>query len=461
MPNKRRFANQEEYEKEFYSIFNKDEFRIVSEYHGMKEKVIILHIPCGTKFEVNATLPINRRILNCPKCSKNFTNCIPYVNDIYTTNPEVYELLADKDDGHKYKAHSNKKTGFLCPFCNHVNIKTISRVTEIGFSCDYCGDNSGSFGEKFVYNMLDQLNVDFNKEYSPEWAYPYRYDFMFIYNDKSYIIEVDGGWHFEDNNKSGKTAEESQKIDKYKDSIAIEHGFTVIRLNYNYKYNNKIDYIVNSIMDSQLSQIFDLSSVVDFDQCAYYAAYTSMQKLIADKWLSGIYCAEQISSDLKICVSTVRAYLKNACKIGLIDISYDEVKKLNKEYSLKYNRRKPRFDDKIIELWNDGFGNFSEIGRIVGTNKNTVREALKRACDNNILPYDYNEMINISTERNYKHRGKRGIKILCNETGEVFNSQSEANMKYGANISLYFSRNQKYSGTLPDGTKLTWQKINQ
>ncbi len=48
---------------------------------------------------------------------------------------------------------------------------------------------------------------------------------------------------------------------------------------------------------------------------------------------------------------------------------------------------------------------------------------------------------------------------MCNETGEVFTSFAEAQRKYYCVLSNYFKVNAKYSGKLPDGTKLTWTKI--
>ena len=37
----------------------------------------------------------------------------------------------------------------------------------------------------------------------------------------------------------------------------------------------------------------------------------------------------------------------------------------------------------------------------------------------------------------------------------------EANKKYHCNVSSYFYQNRNYAGILPDGTKLTWRKVNK
>ena len=58
--------------------------------------------------------------------------------------------------------------------------------------------------------------------------------------------------------------------------------------------------------------------------------------------------------------------------------------------------------------------------------------------------------------------GSNSKKVMCNETGEIFNSYEEAHRKYNAHLSNYFREdNRVYSGSLPDGTRLTWQLIEK
>ena len=41
-----------------------------------------------------------------------------------------------------------------------------------------------------MFNFLNQINIDFNKEYSPKWSDNKRYDFYFEKDGKEYIIET-------------------------------------------------------------------------------------------------------------------------------------------------------------------------------------------------------------------------------------------------------------------------------
>ena len=43
---------------------------------------------------------------------------------------------------------------------------------------------------------------NFIAEYSPYWAGRKRYDNYFEYNGQAYILEMDGAWHYKDNNMS-------------------------------------------------------------------------------------------------------------------------------------------------------------------------------------------------------------------------------------------------------------------
>lgn len=57
---------------------------------------------------------------------------------------------------------------------------------------------------------------------------------MFEIDSNKYLIELDGAFHFCDNPKSGMHIEDALLRDKYKDRIANENGYNVIRIDCNY-----------------------------------------------------------------------------------------------------------------------------------------------------------------------------------------------------------------------------------
>ena len=49
-------------------------------------------------------------------------------------------------------------------------------------------------------------------------------------NSTKYIIEMDGGFHYKDNNMNGITFKQSKEIDNQKDKLAADRGINVIRV---------------------------------------------------------------------------------------------------------------------------------------------------------------------------------------------------------------------------------------
>ena len=125
-----------------------DEFELVDkdEYINANTKVHIKHKTCGTIFPITPHFTLYSQKIICPKC-ENSTSLVPYVNDIYTLDKEMYELLKDKNDGHKYSPNSTQKTWFVCPFCKKEHYRVINKVHLYGICCVRCSDNI-SYPEK-------------------------------------------------------------------------------------------------------------------------------------------------------------------------------------------------------------------------------------------------------------------------------------------------------------------------
>ena len=95
---------------------------------------------------------------------------------------------------------------------------------------------------------------------------------------------------------------------------------------------------------------------------------------------------------------------------------------------------------KVTELWNQG-NKVMEICAITGLGKGTVRSHLTKANEIGLCDYD--------------HTVRNEIKVLCVDTGEIFNSLRDAEIKYGIKRG-YLSGYLKGRTTLPVGNK-TWK----
>jgi very-short-patch-repair endonuclease len=174
------------------------------------------------------------------------------------------------DEAKLYTRASQKYIYPVCPDCGSAKnkrmlISTINTCKSIGCSC---GDGI-SYPNKFMTELLKQTYIKFEIEYSPYWLDSKRYDFYIPY--MNLIIEMDGGWHSNDNKMSGQTAQESKIIDNYKDKLAEEHGIQVIRIDCDYKYFDRFEYIKQNIINNiKLNQLFDLSKI-NWNKCHEFA----------------------------------------------------------------------------------------------------------------------------------------------------------------------------------------------
>jgi len=243
------------------------------------------------------------------------------VNDIWTTHPEIAKMLKYSERGHELSYGSGKSEIFICPNnCGYEKEYKISTILK-GFSCPKCGDGL-SYPNKFAFNLLEQLNLDFTPEYNPKWIKPKKYDFYFEFDNKKIILEMDGRLgHGYDNNISNLTAEESQAIDDYKDMKAKENGIEVIRIDC-----YKREYIKNNILNSRLNELFNLSKI-DWD-IIYKFALSSRVKEACDYWNNGIINAKEIGNIMKLSRGTIIGYLKQGTKFNWCD--YDSKTEMTK-----------------------------------------------------------------------------------------------------------------------------------
>lgn len=167
-----------------------------------------------------------------------------------------------------------KKIYPICPDCKRVKDKSVevkSIYTTKSIGC-ICSDNI-SYPNKFSYAFLDQLPVlNWQPEYNPDWLKPYRYDNYFEYQGQKYIFEMDGGFHDVNvndmiNNSKNKKKIKIKQADKIKDDLAKKHGIKVIRIDCN---ESNMNYIKNNIIDSVLSNIFELNNI-DWNRCDEFA----------------------------------------------------------------------------------------------------------------------------------------------------------------------------------------------
>lgn len=282
----------------------------------------------------------------CPYCL-NRRVLIGY-NDLWTTNPEIARLLQDLNVGYEHTYGSKHETYFICPFCGNKIFKTIKEVYCRGLACQRCGDTI-SYPNKFIRAMLSQLDVvNVEYEYSPPWLLPYSFDNYCEINGLKVAIEADGGLgHGNKAFGSNEIDTVGIKRDKIKDAMAHKHDINVIRIDCNYKDNNKYKYIKEHVLSSNLADIVDLSCI-DWNKC-HAEALSSLVYKSAQLYNDGCGIGD-ISRILGYNTGTISNWLKQATDIGLCQYDKEETRKRGRRLLFHAVNQYTK-DDKFVKLY--------------------------------------------------------------------------------------------------------------
>jgi len=283
------------------------------------------------------------------------------INSIFDTTPWLVKYFKNPEDAKLYTKSSSALINPICPDCGQIKNKSMSinsiyNTRSIGCQCS----DGISYPNKFAYSLLNQLNETYKfdyleHEYSPEWIKPKRYDNYFEYNNKKYILEMDGslGHGNEIHSKSNMTIEESIAIDNYKDDMAKKYNIIVIRIDCQ---KSDMEYIKNNILDSKLNGIFDLS-IIQWNKIEEYALSNIVLETCKLKSENQDFSTTDIGNIMGIHKCTVIRYLKKGTKI------WDWVKYNPEDETSKFCSKAGKMGGKQIEVFKDdsNLGIFTSI----------------------------------------------------------------------------------------------------
>lgn len=251
----------------------------------------------------------------CPFCSGKAV--IKGVNDLWTTDRSTANLLLNKEDGYKYSRMSGKKLDWVCGECGSVvRQRTISNVVQQGLRCPVCSDGN-SIPNKFIYNILDFLNIVFETEKTFQWSQSRRYD-VFI-PSVNCIIEMHGMQHYDNNgfeSCGGKTLTEEQSNDIFKHDLAMSNNinyYIVIDGRY-----STFEWLYENIKKSELNTFLNMDDV-DWEYC-YQKSLNSAMIAACDLWNKN-YSTAEIASRLHLSTVTICSYLRRGNCVGLCTYS--------------------------------------------------------------------------------------------------------------------------------------------
>ena len=238
---------------------------------------------------------------------------------------DIAKMIAIKENNLKFDdtfyilPKCSTKAYYQCSKCGVINKE--KRICDIVNypSCKYCSDGI-SIPEKFMMNILTQLNIKFTPQLSKstfKWCNNYRYDFYIpIING---IIETNGEQHYKvlKGDKWGSLAE-IQKNDKLKKELALINNidnYIVIDCRY-----SELDWLKENVI-KELSSYFDLSNI-DWG-LAWEESQNSLCVKTWELWNNNpMYTTVDISILLGLDRTTILKYVKIGDKIGKCKYEY-------------------------------------------------------------------------------------------------------------------------------------------
>ena len=264
---------------------------------------------------------LNDRTLGCAYCSNQ--KVLIGFNDIKTTRPDLIKYLKNEEDGFKYTCGSAKRINLKCPLCSYEKEMVVNKLSTRGFSCSRCSDNI-SYSEKFMMNLLEQLNIKFIRQLSKKhfkWCNNFLYDFYIDINNTQIIIETHGKQHYEENgfhklNNSSLENEFNNDYVKYQIAKVFGNINEYIELDCR---KSELTWIKNQILKSKLPQLLNfIENDIDWKLCELACASSLVKKTCDLKNKHPEYTNSIISDLMGISIPTVISFLKRGKFIGWI-----------------------------------------------------------------------------------------------------------------------------------------------
>ncbi|MGL5328329.1 MAG: hypothetical protein ACRDD7_03600 [Peptostreptococcaceae bacterium] len=274
----------------------------------------------------------------CACCHKSITDI--RINSIVSKKETMWMVDYFKggyEEAKKFCPRSEKKLYFKCPDCGEVKIKEKSigdlfYNKSIGCSCSDKISYPNKFLRHFTYELKKIYNIDFYFEYKIDNS---SYDGYIKYNNIEYLIEMDGGQHKNFKNRLSRRNE--IKNDLYKDSLARNNGFKLIRIDCEF---SDMYFIKNNIVKSDLNNIFDLSKIdwVEIDKLSL----KNIVKEVCDYWRNKEEWENvtTLASNFGLNRTTVLRYLKRGINHGWCNYNADEELKKTRTMNGKMKGKK-------------------------------------------------------------------------------------------------------------------------
>jgi hypothetical protein len=203
-----------------------DEYTVLGEYIGAKDKIHMRHDKCNWEYNVTPTAFLYGA--RCPKCANKIQNTDIYKERIFMRYGNEYTILGE---------YKTAKTPVLTRHnvCGTEWEVRPDNLVNSGFGCPTCAKSKA---EKYISALLKEKGIYFSEQYIfPDCKNiePLRFDFAIFDNvDKTKlrcVVEYDGVFHFL-NVVGEKHLQYQQTLDEIKNKYCKENNIKLIRIPY-------------------------------------------------------------------------------------------------------------------------------------------------------------------------------------------------------------------------------------
>ena len=268
---------------------------------------------------------------------------------ISETNPELIDWFLDGNIPYKKGPNSKALTRIKCPDCGFEEDVRIGSFVKRIAHCKNCDEDIISFPNKFLREFFKQIKDDpmiqsIKTELHPNWANGKSYDGYLKINNIEYLIEMQGGFHYQDINKYNWATQE--KRDNEKLELAKLHDMILIVIDCR---KSTIDYIKNSLLSSKLSSVLNLDDI-DWKNIAYNMT-RNYTKEICVRYNEGVKISK-IAEEFKMDRGSIRKALKLGAQAGLCNYKPINATELAKKKIklIKVSTKEEKIFDSVTEL---------------------------------------------------------------------------------------------------------------
>ena len=286
-----------------------DGFEVIGEVVSADERVTIKCKKCKEEYEVFPSVFVGKGC-QCKFCKdRKFPRTFKTIDK---THPEKMIYFKNKQDCSQYTYGSSKVVDFLCPHCGHEFQKQVKDFIRQKNPCPVCSDGL-SYPNKILRQLLmffEEKLEEYEFEYIIDKTFKKRYDGYLKYDNKKYLVEMQGGQHYKN---AWTLLEYQQENDVFKRNLAVNLGYEIIIIDCS---SDNFEGIKNSIKNSKLQEFFEMTEL-DF-KSIFINAEKSYVKEAWDMFNSGM-SLKQISEKLKVSPQTISNYVKKGESLQTVD----------------------------------------------------------------------------------------------------------------------------------------------